>query len=99
MAHTTMLIHGGSLSSDSTTGRGLSTHSRTSALLMTYSHQVWDASNSSEQPADETVGSGSLKTHVPEHSLLAATTVNVKHPTESLFAIRDSIQIRKSRRL
>ena len=98
MAHTAMLMDGGSLSNDSTIGNGLSTRTRTSALLMTYSHQVWDASNSSKHPADP-VGSGSPKNHVPEHGLLAAAAIDLKHHPESLFAIRDSIQSRKSGRL
>jgi hypothetical protein len=95
MAHTAMLTRGRSLSSGSTIGRSLSARSRTPALLMAYSHQVWDASNSLEQPADQIVGSGSLNAHTPEQGLLAAATVDVKHPTESFFGIRDSIQSRK----
>jgi len=95
MAHTTMLTRGESLSSSLTICGVLSTCSRTPALLMAYSHQVWDASNSLEQPADQIIGSGSLDAHTPEQGLFAAATVDVKHPTESFFGIRDSIQSRK----
>jgi|SRR5580698_1588144 hypothetical protein len=99
MAHTTMLTRGRSLSGGPAIDRSLSTYSRTSALLMTYSHQVWDASNSLEQPADQIIGSGSLDIHVLEHGLHVVAAVVVKHPNESLFAICDSIRSRKSGRV
>ena len=54
MTQTTMLTHRSFPSSEPTIDESLSTRSRASALRMTYSHQVWDASNNSESaPFDD----------------------------------------------
>jgi hypothetical protein len=54
MTHTTMLTSRSFLSSEPMIDESLSTRSRASALRMTYSHQVWDASNNSESvPFDD----------------------------------------------
>jgi hypothetical protein len=54
MTQTTMLTHRSFPSSEPTIDENLSTRSRASALRMTYSHQVWDASNNSDSaPFDD----------------------------------------------
>jgi hypothetical protein len=72
MAYTTMLAQRRLLPGGLTIGEGLSPHSRASALLRSYSHKVWNSSNTSESlPFDD--------------------IDNVYRPTESILAIRDSI--------
>ena len=49
-----------------------------SALLVSYSLQVWDASHTREKPSDSIAKGGSLKTHAQAHGLLAGAAVDVK---------------------
>lgn len=69
MTTTTMLPRRRFLSSGVAIGGGLSTRPLASALLISYSHQVWDASNTPEKMSDSIAGDGSLKAHAQAHGL------------------------------
>jgi endo-1,4-beta-xylanase len=59
-------------------GSGLSTPTQASALLVSYSHRVWDASHPSEKPSDPIAKEGSLKAHAQTNGLLTGAAVDVK---------------------
>jgi endo-1,4-beta-xylanase len=66
------------LSSGAAIGSGLSTRSRAAALLLSYSHQVWDASNTPEKPSGPITDGNSLKAHAQVHGLLAGAVVDLR---------------------
>ena len=78
MTHTTMLTRRRFLSSGVAIGGGLSTRPLASALLMSYSHQVWDASNTPEKMSGRITGDGSLREHAQAHGLLSGAAVDVR---------------------
>jgi hypothetical protein len=82
------------ISSGVAIGAGHSTEPRASALIISYSHQVWNGSNGSDDAVGAAIGGSSLPAHAQAHCLLN----NEYPPTNSFFAMRDSFDKRKTER-
>src|SRR5260370_32068514 len=78
MIHTTMLTRRRFLSSGVAIGGGQSTRPLASALLISYSHRVWDASNAPERTSGLTTDDGTLRAQVQARGLLTGAVVDIK---------------------
>src|SRR5260370_13122497 len=74
MIHTKMLKGRRFLSSSGAIGGGKSTRTLASALLISYSHRVWDASNTPEKTSGPTTEDGPLRAR----GLLTGAAVDIK---------------------
>src|SRR5277367_590966 len=77
MIHTTMLTRRRFLSSGVAIGGDGAIRPLASALVISYSHRVWDASNTPEKALDPTIEDGSRE-HVQSSSLTVGAAVGVK---------------------
>src|SRR5271170_6787121 len=78
MIHITMLTRRRFLSSGVAIGGDPSTRTTASALVISYSHRVWDGSNTPEKTSGATTEDGPLSAHVRANGLFAGPIVDVK---------------------
>ncbi len=92
MILTTMLTRRRFLSGGVVIGGGRSTRSLTSALVISYSHRVWDASNAEKISVPSTEGS-LLSAHLQAHGLLADARVDIKQKVIILALLFSALPI------